>query len=323
MVRIKEFHIAVLLLVALPILFDRSALGSDLLAYKPLSEPFEYILNIETHAVIDTGSGNSQGGIFRDHVDTLILSQNVKDAGEGLLDISTTVKEINALPGGLTFGAAYERDEITGNTQHIKINLQGQVEEAKVIPHFGSSRFWRRGEDGPPLDIYNIMLMLNPRFHLGRLDEGSNWEVDDEIKLGLADAILPTGRKVPPYELEMTVKQKTRYTLLDFENYKGYRCARIGFEADFWTDGVMRDVYTGSYVEGNGRSTGEILFAPKKGLLVSVFLRHQVKERLSKDGQIVRFLNPEEMVFLYSDDRTSIPIPWSIVRTVTLELVNG
>ncbi len=321
MVRRRGILVALLLLIALPVLFGGSVLGGDLLAYKPYSGPLEYSLNIKTHAVIDSGSGKSQGGIFRDHEDILTLSQNVKDAGDGLLDISTTVKKINFLPHGPTYGAAYKREEITGSTQHIKINLQGEVKEANVIPHFGSSQFWQRGDDGPPLDIYNILLMLNPRFPLGMLDVGSTWEVDDEIKLGLADAISIAGRKAPLYELDMTVKQKIKYTLIGFENKKGYRCARIGVEVEFRTVGVMGDVHTGSYVAGNGKSSGELFFAPKEGVLVGASLKHHAIERLAKDGQILHFLSPKEMIFLYSDDHKSVPLPWRADRTVTLELV--
>jgi hypothetical protein len=322
-VRRRGILVALLLLIALPVLFGGSVLGGDLLAYKPYSAPLEYSLNIKTHAMIDSGPEKSQGGIFRDHEDILTLSQNVKDAGDGLLGITATVKKINLLSHGPTFGAAYEREEITGGTQYIKINLQGKVKEAIVIPHFGSSQFWQRGDDGPPLDIYNILLMLNPRFPLGRPDVGSTWEVDDEIELGLADAISSVGRKTPLYELEMTVKHKIKYTLLGFENKKGYRCARIGFEAEFRTNGVMRDTDTGSYVEGNGKSSGELFFAPKEGVLVGASLKHHAIERLSKDGQILHFLSPKEMTFLYSDDPKSVPLPWRAVRTVTLKLVKG
>ncbi len=321
MVRKRGVLVALFLLLSIPVLFGGSVIGGDLLAYKPYTGPLEYNLSIKSHAVIDSDSGRNQGGIFRDHEDILTLSQNLKDAGDGLIDISMTVKKINFLPHGPTYGAAYKREEITGNTQHIKINLQGKVVAANVLPHIGSSQFWRRGDDGPPLDFYNILLMLNPRFPLGILDVGSTWEVNDEIELGLAE-VLPIAEIEPlHYEIEMTVRQKIKYTLLGFEKKKRYRCVRIGFEAEFRTDGVMRDAHTGSYVEGNGKSFGEFFFAPKEGVLVSASIKHQANERLSKDGHIIRFLNPEEMVFLYSDDQTSIPIPWRADRTVTFELV--
>jgi hypothetical protein len=278
-------------------------------------------LSIKSHAVINSEFGKSEGAIFRNHDDILTLSQNVKDDGDGLLEIATTVKKINLQPHVHNLGTAYKREEMTGNTQRIKINLQGKVEVANLIPHIGSSQFWRRGDDGPPLDIYNILLMLNPRFPLGIQDEGSTWEVDDDIELELAEAIPFAGMVALNYDLEMTVKQKIKYTLIGFENKKGYRCARIGVEVQFRTDGVMRDEHTGHYVEGNGTSSGEIFFAPKEGILVSASLNHRVIERLSKDGQILIWLSPKEKIFLYSPDQPSIPIPWRTDRTVTIELI--
>jgi hypothetical protein len=322
MLRRRGILVALFSFLALPVLFGGSVFGGDLMAYKP-SGALEYNLSIKTHAILDTGSGSGQGKIFRDHEDFLTLSQDVKGNGDGFLDISTTVKKINFLPHGPTYGASYKREEITGNTQQIKINLQGKVEEANLIPHIGSSNFWRRGNDGPPLDIYNILVMLNPRFPLGSVDVGSTWEVKDEIELGLADANPIAGLMALVYDLEMTVQQKIKYTLLGFENKKGYRCARIGVEVEFRTDGVMRDAHTGSYTEGNGNSSGEIFFAPKEGVLVGASLKHHAIERLSKDGQVMHFLNPKERIFLYSYDHKSIPLPWRADRVITLDLIKG
>ena len=83
----------------------------------------------------------------------MALSQRVEETEEGLLDIATTVDEINSLPpdrrGGFGApGVIYKREEIEGNTQHIKINLLGEVEEARVLPHVASNRFWSNGNDG-------------------------------------------------------------------------------------------------------------------------------------------------------------------------------
>jgi hypothetical protein len=314
----------ILSLSPLSVLFVGTVMGGDLLAYKPYTAgPIEYNLSIKSHAVIDSGPGGIQEGIFRDHEDILTLSQQVKNAGYGLLDIMTTVKNINVPPHGPIYGAVYKREDIPGNTQQIKINLLGEVEEAKVIPHIGSRAFWQKGDDGPPLDFYNILLMLNPRFRLGVLNTGDTWEAEDTIEPELVDPLPVEGTEPIHYELKMTVRQKTKYTLLGYEKQNGYRCARIGFEAEFRTDGVLRDAHTGSYVEGIGKSAGEFFFAPKEGLLVSVSMTHHAKEKLSNDGQIIRFLNPEEMVFLYSDDHKSIPLPWRVDRTVTLELLEG
>jgi hypothetical protein len=318
---IGRYFLRVLLLLSVhSFLFRGTVMGGDLLAYKPYAPPLEYNLSIKSHAVIGSDPGGIQGGIFRDHEDLLTLIQQVKDAGEGLLDIMTTIKKINIPPHGPIYGAVYKREDIPGNTQQIKINLVGEAEEAKLIPHIGSSAFWQRGEDGPPLDFYNILLMLNPRFRLGVLNIGDTWEAEDTIVPGLAEANPVAGKEPLHYEIKMTVRQKTKYTLLGYKRQKGYRCARIGFEAESTTDGVLRDAYTGNYVEGSGKSTGEFFFAPKEGLLVKASMTHRVNERLSKDGQIIRFLNPEEMVFLDSDDHKSIPLPWRAERSVMLEL---
>jgi hypothetical protein len=304
-------------------LSGRPAFCSEFFSYKPHAGPFEYHFSIQSHAVTDSDFGVSEEALIRDHEDILTLSQNLKDAGDGLLNISTTVKKINFLPPGPTLEAAYKRQEIEGNVQHTKINLQGNVVEAKVIPHIGSRAFWRRGEDGPPLDIYNILLMLHPRFPLGRLDAGSAWEVNDEIELRLADALPADGGLALTYDLEMTVKQKIKYNLIGFEKKKGFGCARIGVEVEFRTDGVMRDAHTGSYVVGNGKSSGEVFFAPKEGVLVEASLKHHVIERLSKHEQIADRLSPEEPIPPNPHDQESTPIPWRTDRTVTLELIKG
>jgi hypothetical protein len=312
---------AFLLLLIIQVLFSRPVFGGDIFSYKPYSGHLEYSLNIKTHAEIDAGSGDSRGGIFRNHEDILTLSQNVKDAGDGLLDVSTTVEKINFLAHDPSKGVPPKKEEITGSTQHVKINLQGKVKEASVLHQFGSSQFWQRGDDGPPIYIYNIMLMLNPRFPLGRMDAGSTWEVDDVIKLGLMDAISNAERTSLLFELDMTVKQTIKYTLIGFENKKGYRCARIGVGVEFRTHGVIRDAHSGRYVEGSGKSSGELFFAPKRGVLVGASLKHRANEKMLKDGQILNFLSPEEMIFLYSDDHEPVPLPWRADSTITLELV--
>ena len=211
---IRAIPAALLSLLIIPALISRPVFGGDLLSYKPYSEPLEYNLRIKSHAVIDSDFGRSEEAIVRDHLDALTLKQQVNDAGEGLLNISTTVKKINVLPPGPSFEKAYKRQEIVGSTQQIKINLQGKVIEADVIPHFGSRAFWLHGEDGPPLDIYNIFLLMNPRFPLGRLDIGSTWEIEDKIELGLADIPPISGEVTLTYNLEMTVRQKIKYHLI-------------------------------------------------------------------------------------------------------------
>ncbi len=314
-------------LLTLTFLCSGFALGAELFYYKPYEGTLHYDLTIHTHALLDTGLPEQYGKIVRDHEDIMALSQRVEETEEGLLDIATTVDKINPLPSSRGFGppgVVYKREEIQGNTQHIKINLLGKVEEALVLPHIASQYFWSDGQDGPPLDFYNVLTLLNPRFPLELLDPGDSWESEDVIELEVADPLPLAGLMVIRYELEMTVQQKINYTLLDFVEKKGYRCARISFEAEFKTDGV---IYGGSgngrYVDGLGKSSGELCFAPREGILVSVSMTHHASEKLSRDGQIRTNLTPREVIVLYAYDQTTVPLPWRSERTVSLELAEG
>ncbi len=125
------------------------------------------------------------------------------------------------------------------------------------------------------------------------------------------------------YDLEMTVKQKIQYTLLDFVEKRGYRCARISFEAQFTTDGARYTPSHGSYLKGNGESSGELCFAPKEGILVSASMTHNASERKSQDGLIRTFITPREMIWLEADDQTTVPLPWRSERIVSLELAKA
>ncbi len=313
-------------LFALTVLLSRFLHGAELFSYKPYEGTLQYDLTIHTHALLDTGLPEQYGKIVRDHEDIMALSQRVEETEEGLLDIATTVDKINPLPPSRGFGppgVVYKREEIQGNTQHIKINLLGKVEEALVLPHIASQYFWANGQDGPPLDFYNVLTLLNPRFPLDLLEPGDSWESENEIELGLADPLLLAGLMEIRYELEMTVQQKIKYSLLDFVEKKGYRCARISFEAEFKTEGVVYSSGNGRYVEGLGESSGEFCFAPQEGILVSASMTYNVSEKLSRDGQIRTNLSPREVIVLYAYDQTTIPLPWRSERTVSLELTEG
>ncbi len=254
------------------------------------------------------------------------LSQRIEETEEGLLDIATTVDQINLLPpppGAGPPGMVYKREDIVGNTQHIEINRSGKVEKALVLPHLASSFFWAKGEDGPPLDLYNVLILLNPRFPSDVVEPGDSWETEEEIELEMASALPVAGLMELNYDLEMTVKQKISYTLLDFVEKNGYRCALIRFEAQFMTDGVIYNSARGNYLEGNGKSSGELCFAPKEGILVSASMTHNASEKRAQDGLIRTFITPGEMIFLEVDDRTTVPIPWRSERIVSLELAEA
>ena len=134
----RGIFVVLSLLLALTILLSSSVLGAELLFYKPYSGALRYNLTIKTHALLDTGNARRYGSVFRDHEDIMTLSQRVQETEEGLLDIATTVDKINFLPHGPTYGADYNREQIEGNTQHIKINLLGKVETATKTPSFGA-----------------------------------------------------------------------------------------------------------------------------------------------------------------------------------------
>ncbi len=254
------------------------------------------------------------------------LSQRIEETEEGLLDLATTIDKINLLPPARGFGPpgmVYKREDIVGNTQHIKVNLSGKVEEARVFPQMASRFFWTNAEDGPPLDLYNVLILLNPRFPSDLVGPGDSWETEEEMELGMADALPMAGLMGLNYDLEMTVKQKIQYTLLDFVEKKGYRCAHIRFEAQFTTDGARYTPTHGSYLEGNGKSSGQLYFAPKEGILVSASMTHNASERKSEDGLIRTFITPREMIFLEVDDQTTAPITWRSERIVSLELAEA
>ena len=141
-------------LLTLTVLWSDLLLGAELFFYKPYEGTLHYELTIHTHALLDAGLPEQYGKVVRDHEDIMKLSQRVEETEEGLLDIATTVDAINLLPPtrGRGFGppgVVYKREEIQGNTQHIKINLLGRVEDAQVLPHIASQYFWSNGQDGP------------------------------------------------------------------------------------------------------------------------------------------------------------------------------
>ncbi len=313
-------------LLTLTVLLSGFALGAEPFTYQPYDGTLHYNLTIQSHALLYISSPGGYGRVFRDHEDILRLSQRIEETGEGLLDIATTVEEINLLPparGADPPGMVYKRKDIVGNTQHIKVNRSGKVEEARVIPQMASRFFWNNGEDGPPLDFYNVLILLNPRFPSDLPEPGDSWETEEEIELEMADALPIAGLMELDYELEMTVHQKIQYTLLDFVEKKGYRCAHIRFEAQFTTSGGRYTPSHGSYLEGNGESSGELCFAPKEGILVSASMTHNASEKKSEDGLIRRFITPREMVWLEAFDQTTVPLPWRSERIVSLELVEN
>ena len=138
--------------------------GNELLIFKPHPGSLQYNLSVKTHSELEVGSRSfgTDRGVAVDHEDIFVLSQVVKRVDGGLLDIALTVDELNLIPHGPSIGAQYKREQIIGNTQHISINLLGEVRAAQGFPHFASRNYYPdedEGVDGVPLDMYRVMLI--------------------------------------------------------------------------------------------------------------------------------------------------------------------
>ena len=98
MIRERESLTTLFLFLALTVFLSGFALGAEPFTYKPYDGTLHYDLSIKTHAVVYTSAPGMYGRIFRDHEDIMGLSQRIEETEEGLLDIATTVEEINLLP---------------------------------------------------------------------------------------------------------------------------------------------------------------------------------------------------------------------------------
>ncbi|MDB4444164.1 hypothetical protein N9174_02365 [bacterium] len=298
----------------------------ELLTFKPHAEPLKYSLNIKTHSDLETNwrTYETKRGVAVKHEDMLSLTQSVKETGDGLLDIALTVDEINLIPHGPSIGAQYKREQIVGNTQHIKVNLLGKVEAANGLPHFASQHYYFRGHDGPPLDMYRVMPMIYPRFPLQILKAGSRWEAKDTITVAAAEIPPMGGVAALAYDLEHKTKRRIKYTLVGFEERKGYRTAHIAFEAKYGFEASCITTYRGIYSEGSGEDKGEFYFAPKEGIVVEATIKSRAVENKSSDGQTTTmWLDPKTMIFLdLVDGQRTVPLKWRSEKTISLELAN-
>ena len=294
---------------------NAAASQGELFYYRPQLQPLRYDLSISTRsqALALFGPGPQE-----EHEDIIRFSQKVERTGDGLLDIALTVDEIDTREQGpkaselyLTprGGAAYERKEIIGNTGHTLINVLGVVKEVRGIPHFGSVYFHPENLGGPPLDIYPVMSMLYPQFPMRILKEGDSWKVKDEITIESAEALPIRGIGTLKHELSMTVKKDMEYTLIGYVQRGGYQTAHIDFNGVFSMDGEMITEAGGDYLEGRGKSSGELYFAPGEGLLVEVSIKSEVNEQKSKDGNVAHWFNSEVSTALFLAQRTAT-ITW-------------
>lgn len=291
----------------------------QLLIFKPHADPLKYNLKVKTHSVLEHNFSAAGQEIIQEHEDILTLSQSIKEADEGLLDVALTVDEINLIPHGPSIGAQYKREQIIGNSRHTLINVLGEVEEAKGFPHFASGNYYFGGFDGVPLDMYRVMLMLYPQFPLRLLKVGDSWKVKDKIVVEAADVVGEIA--VIEHNLEHKINRRITYSLLGFTERKGYRTAHIAFEAKYGFDASMISTYNGYYSEGSGEDTGEFYFAPEEGIVVEASIKSNPVENKSRDGQTVFiWLDAKTRIFLNLEDRTTVPLKWRTEKTISFEL---
>lgn len=316
------------LILSVHVFSDAAAPEGHVFHYRPHAQPLQYDLSITTRS---EALALYVSGPQEERQDVMRVSQRVEPAGEGLLDIVLTVDEINLrdqepkarelelTPRG---GSAYRRRDIIGNSAHRVINLLGAGDEASGIPHFGSTYFHPDSLAGPPLDIYRVMTMLYPRFPLEPLQEGEAWNVEDEITMGSAEALPLRGIGTLKHDLTMTVRRDLEYELVGYAQRGRYNAAQIRFRGTFRMDGQMITESGGDYIEGTGKSSGELYFAAAEGLLVEVSITSEVNERKSQDGSVVHWFNSTTNMAMQTGQRTP-PITWVTDQAVRFALADG
>ena len=315
------------LMLSVPVFPNAAAQDGQVLHYRPHIQPLQYDLSISTKS---QALALYVDGPREERQDVMRMSQRVEPAGEGLLDIVLTVEEINlrdqepearALELSPRGGSMYRRPDIIGNSAHHVINLLGAVNEASGIPHIGSTYFHPDSLAGPPLDIYRVMTMLHPQFPPELLEEGDTWQVEDEISIGSAEALPLRGIGTLKHELTMTVRRDLEYELVGYVRRGTYETAQIRFSGTFSMDGQMITEGGGDYIEGNGKSSGELYFAPAEGLLVEATIESRVNERKSQDGIVVHWFDGTTNMAMQTGQRTAA-ITWITDQVVRFTLAD-
>ena len=292
-----------------------------LLTYKPQATKLNYSLMVSSKMRLDTHA--TSRWIFRNHKDLLDMAVEIRETGNGLLDVVTTFTKINERKyRGFAGGTHYKRSDLIGNSQHTKIDLLGNVKETEGAPHFGSRLFYGR-EDGPALDMYRVLLMTLPQFPLKRVGKGDTWRVKDKLALKEAKGHHGRGGIMPKsHKLDIKLNRDTQYTLADFAQRNGYRTARILFKSRFRANATSSEATGSSYKVMRGESSGEIYFALDRGMVVEIAMTSLNQENYTQDGQVVSYwLNPKTMIFLDLEDTTTPPLLWHNNQTVRFQLV--
>lgn len=271
--------------------------------------------------------------VKKTHEDILGFKLETKERADGLIDQALAFTSINGRTAatGLSGGAkegdtailVVKREEIVGRTQEIRMDLLGRVKEATGVPHFVSHGFHNRTSDGPPLDMYRVLLMVFPQFSLKRVSPGESWTVKDEAIVREAKEKTEGGPldSTRSHKLEAKVKRDITYTHQGFVERKGYRAVAIGVTGSYTLDAKAVEPNNGHYVKGNGKVSGEYYFAAAEGLLVEASLKSKLNQSYTFDGVLVGYwLSPKERVSLILEDTTMPWVPWVGEQTVRLEL---
>ncbi len=308
------------------------------LVYKGRPAPATYTLTVKTNLNTLTHAGGGWRGdvVKKSHEDILGLRLETKARSDGLIDQTLAFTSINGkTPAlGLSPGARegdvpilmLKREEIVGKTQEVQMDLVGRVKEATGVPHFVSQSFHNRSSDGPPLDMYRVLLMVFPQFSGSPVGPGEKWTVKDEVvvgemKEGAAGGPLDSTRS---HKLEAKVKRDITYTHQGFVERGGHRTAAIGITGRYTVDVKAVDPNNGHYLKGSGKVSGEYYFAPAEGLLVEASLKSKLSQAYTFDGILVTYwLNPKEKVSLMMEDTPMPWVPWEGEQTVRLELAGA
>lgn len=303
--------------------------GGQIFIFKPHPVPLKYNLNIETHSELQTGSPRSVGRVFEDHTDNLVLSHAIKAADNGLLDVAITVDKINEIQHAPTRGFNLNREDIVGKSQHVVLNLLGEVKEATGLPFFASPGYYfgvgstgptGGPKDGPPFDMYRVLLMLYPQFPLRLIDTKDTWTVKDKITITPSDISTDTVAVIDQ-DLKMNLSRTTTYTLLGFGDRKGYQTAHIGFKVQHGYDASMVTSAWEWYSDGGGDDQGDFYFAPKEGMVVEASVKSSPVENKSEGGLYFGiWLDPKTMIMPTVRDARSIPLKWRTEKTISYEL---
>ena len=75
----------------------------------------------------------------------------------------------------------------------------------------------------------------------------------------------------------------------------------------------------GDYIEGSGKTSGELYFAPGEGLLVEVSMKTEINQQKSRDGNVVHWFDSEVSMATFLAQR-SAAITWLTEQDLHLVL---